>query len=305
MDGKQRGVHIQAGSEPSGCAAGYWVSAYGPAGESPPSNTVTAETAPPSARVQVTFKSLLVSKKIAGYRIDLHANQYKRTSNSMTITSTVPIDLDGIPFGGQMPNNVITVPLEKDEALQIGLKAGYCQVSTILSPQKGWDSFEKESFQLRAPKSSYGTCGVQIDVSTIESLKAGQISDREADVYFYGAFLMGKDVYVRLGSGGPDDLWANQIQLQSYWVKPAGSTKGKAEERISPVRIVESWWSPGRDRTTIRANSLTIAKDVNGDDVDVIPDPQAAVLRVEVVPLNFTDPNVKNNKIDTVPTMNR
>lgn len=272
--GKQyQGLNIPARSEPVGCAARYQVSAFGPAGESAPSNEVTVNTASAVSRVKVTFKNLTLSR-LTTTEVYLQANEYKRWSKTMVIPSGTS-DLSALYFDDRKGNNTLTVNLGPGETLQVSVQAGACQIGL-----RSVDTTKSATYTLE--QGGADKCSATVEVDTLGPLPAGQVARPQADVGIMHPYLIGKDVYIRLDSLGPDVLASNRVELTSYWLTP-----GVADKPLTSKQTLTRWWSPAAATTMeVRVGST--------DDVGQL-DPKTVPLYIEVKPLDFDDPYQANN----------
>jgi len=275
LDKQYQGIHIPATTEPVGCVARYQVSAFGRAGESDPSNELVLDTAPAVSRVKVTFKDLKLSQQ-ATSRIDLQANQYRSNSENMAIRANAVLELDQVPFYGKKPNNALTVSLDQGETLQVSLLAGFCK----LEPSKPLDPTRSDTYQLHF-QGQQGECWGTVEVGALEAVSAGQVARPQADIGILHPYLVGKDVYVRLDSLGPDSLATNQVEVKSYWLTPDIQDKP-----LSPVQTITRWWPALADTMEVKVGSVSDVKQ---------EDPKKVPLYVQVTPLDFDDPYESNN----------
>ena len=271
--GKQyQGLNIPAKSEPVGCAARYQVSAFGPAGESAPSNEVTVSTASAISRVKVTFKDLTLSRLTLA-EVYLQANEYKRWTKQAVIPSGTS-DLSAWYFDDRKGNNTLTVSLGEGETLQVSVQVGACQ----LGP-KPVDATKSGVYTLE--QAGADKCSATIEVGTLDALPAGQVARPQADVGVVHPYLVGKDVFVRLDSLGPDALPSNRVELTSYWLTP-----GAPDKPLTPKQTVTRWWSPAAANMEVKVGNI--------DDLGQ-QDPKTVPLYIGVQPLDFDDPYQGNN----------
>jgi hypothetical protein len=275
-----RGFVIPPKTEPVGCAVRYEVSAYGTPGESATAKLET-QTAATVARVQVTFKDLTASGAMTD-TIYVYANEYSRSSDkAVSIPAGTRWDLAPIPFGGKQPNNALTVNLDEGEDLTIKLWARSC-APQITVPAQGWKGY-RQTHPI-ASQAGGETCQATVEVNGLDPLPVGQFVKPQADIRFmYDPFLIGKDVYFHLNNYGPGGLPANKIELKSYWVDPS------TRQAVDPVQTTTWWPALGQD-VKLKVSSLK-----NRSAADLTRDK----FYVEVIPLDFDDPNPGNNSWGT------
>ena len=289
-----QGKELPAWTEPSGCAARYQVSAFGPAGESPPSKPLDVPASAPIARVRVTFKELTIKKALAlgtmGH-IFLQANHHLLVSEDLVLQGQ-PYRLDGVFLDGKKPNNGLIVNLGQGDSLQLdfavnppGIAIGgpICEGRDFfLSPPPGNDWGQRAgTYTLQTQNKD---CEVTVEIGKLDVLPAGQPARPQADLecpsFDHAVSVIGKDVYVRLFNNGPDPLTANQVRLTSFWIDPAGP-------------------QPVGEQTIDRSVSIAM-RDNQLLKVGTVPSkfaqlPQLPEFRVTVTPVDFDDPDVKNN----------
>ena len=280
-------------SEPVGCDAEYRVSAYGRAGESAPSNVVSAETASSVAIVKVSFNTVKTPKEHSS-SVTLLANDYYRVSSQMYMTPT--FQLNELPFDGMTGNNVIAVQLNKDDSLTLRVKltewdfsdrenpveTDTCDIEhTIPPPTDGWEGFQEKDtlWSGKVPD-----CKAEITLNGRGTVKAGKEIRPEADVQIVALTSVGRDIYVVLKNGGPDPLPSNQIKLQLKY----GDEKGKPPYAI--LAPITRWWPPDSDNTMVKLFTFPASEDLGAM-------LKGKFFTVEVTPVDFIDPDNSNNKL--------
>jgi hypothetical protein len=288
------GFLIEPINEPVGCDAEYWVSAYGRAGESAPSNVVSAKTTSSVAIVTVSFNELKTDNPQSS-SVTLLANEYYRVSSQMYMPS--PFQLSQLPFDGMTGNNVIPVQLREDDSLTLGLKLTEwdftvdpptqkvtCDIEKTISPAKdGWEGLKATAVTLDSGK--VPDCSVKVELNGRGPVKAGKEIRPEADVMVADLQAIGGDIYVRLHNNGPDRLPSNQVKLKLK----LGKEKGKPN--INEPAITR-WWPPDKSQTMVKLYTIPASE----DPVKLLKE---LFFTVEVAPVDFTDPDTSNNaKVD-------
>ena len=224
-------------SEPVGCDAEYRVSAYGRAGESAPSNAVSAKTASSVAVVQVSFDELKGLKKQSS-SVHLVANEHRRRSEKTFMSGTRK--LNDIPFNGTTGDNVIPVHLNKGDSLQLLVMlfdesdptnpTRSCEVMHTISPKDGWEGVKNMPVTLDSGDLKGCTAEITLNGRAVE---AGEEIRPVADVSPEKIVSVGRDIYVQLYNDGPNDLPSNQIKLRAAMGKKGGGRMSLC--RPSPV----------------------------------------------------------------------
>jgi LysM repeat protein len=290
----QKGKMIPAWTEPSGCAVRYQVSAYGPAGESKPSDPLDVLASAPIARVRVTFETLTIKKKLAPGTsgvVVLQANQYLLKSLKAFALQSQTHFLDQVFLEGKTKNNVLSVNLGGGDSLQLDFAVASLAGDLIC---------EGEAFSLSSPPNNdWGQyagkytlhttnkdCQVSVKIDKEAVLPAGQVVRPQADLFPSAVGVIGQDVYVFMDNLGPDPLTANQVKLTSYWIDPAGPQPVGEQTIVRSVRI-----------------------EVGGDQllqVGTIPQrfaqlKQLPEFRLKITPVDFDDPDMGNNAWEKEP----
>jgi LysM repeat protein len=287
----EQGKVVPAWTVPSGCAARYQVSAFGPAGESPPSKPLdVVPVSVPIARVQVTFKKLTFKQppKVASGVIVLRANQYFLYSSSLALQSTT-YDLDKVALNKKQPNNMLPVNLGGGDSLQLAFDVVDMSGNPIC---KGQLLLPKPANNDWGPLAGSYTlkdsnCEVAVEIGKPAVLPAGQAARPRADVTSSHIYAIGKDVYMNIFNYGPDDLTANQVKLTTYWIDP--TTK-----------------QPVNKQTILRWVSMATGG-YQWVQMDSIP-PSFVSLKplpkfhVELTPVDFDDPYSGNNAWEGSPS---
>jgi LysM repeat protein len=269
-----QGRVVPAWTVPSGCAARYQVSAFGPAGESPPSKPLDVPASAPIAKVQVTFKTLTIVKALAPGttgKITLRANQYSPSSPSLVLQS-MTYNLDKVILDGKQPNNVLPVNLGGGDSLQLGFDvAGICKGQSIIQPPAGNDWGKLAGTYTVQDKD----CTLTVEIGKLGVLPAGQVARPRADLKLSSINVIGKDVYVYLANSGPDELAANQVQLTSYEIDPVTKQQVNKQTALRWVTLTTSGYYSMK---LVHVGSLPLNY-------------------IKVTPVNFDDPNTGNNTL--------
>jgi LysM repeat protein len=288
-DPRWQWMQVPAWTVPSGCAARYQVSAFGLAGESPPSDPLDVPASAPLARVPVTFMKLTIDqKKLAQQpkgRISLYANSYFVASGELVLQSQY--DLSTQFLDGKRPNNTLTLDLGEGDSLQLGFATPVCRgVDFFLPPppDNDWKKYEKKTYTLESQDKA---CQVTVEIGKPAELPAGQAARLQADLGYPSGIkpdeikeyirLVGQDVYIILFNFGPDPLAANKVKLESYWIDPADPKK-----RIDEQAIERSVNISGLEIQHIKVGTVPNLK-------------QLPEFVVTITPLDFDDPDTKNN----------
>lgn len=277
-------------SEPVGCDAEYRVSAYGRAGESAPSNIVSAKTASSVAIVSVSFSELRTPKP-QSRSVRLSANEYSRVSGQMYMPGI--LQLNELPFADMTGNNVIAVHLNEDDSIQLGVtltkwdrsvpkkpvEETTCDIGkTIMPPNDGWEGVKNMPVTLDS--GAKPTCSVEIELNGRGAVKAGNEIRPEADVRIVALASVGRDIYVVLLNKGPDLLPSNQIKLRAEWAK-----KGEPDILLPDFT---RWWPPDMLVAKVKLLSIPASEDL----ATALKDSR---LTVKVTPVDFTGPDHSNN----------
>jgi LysM repeat protein len=186
---KRRGV-FSLEIEPQGCTCKYQLSAFGPLGESKPSDTPKERCQTQSAdqSIEVTFKTLRIADSIikgpvAG-EIYLFANGLYRKSNNLILEPKL-YSLKNIPLNGRLENNSIIVRLGKQDGLQLSFAV--TSLCTGLDRQIYPSDFTKSQSwedidQSTSIKSADGSCVVEIHLGDAGS-KPGSVVAKDPTVY--------------------------------------------------------------------------------------------------------------------------
>jgi len=298
QDATEQGKVVPAWTAPSGCAARYQVSAFGPAGESAPSAPLDVPASLATTRLPVTFQRLAFTKPLPPAttgQIRLSVNPYLLSSPPIALQNPA-YDLDKMALNDKMPNNAMPVNLGAGDSLQFGYEI--VNLSTGTSMCKGQATFPapagndwgKLSGTTHLLKDS--NCELTVGIGKPDVLSVGQTARPQADLgYPPGPTplkAIGKDVYATFLNWGPDDLSNNRIELTSYWVDPVS---GLPVNKQTAVR----WLSLPHGKGAVvwlKANTIPPAF------VNLKPLPK---LHCIFKPVDFDDPNSANNELETAP----
>jgi hypothetical protein len=224
-----KGRIVPAWTVPSGCAARYQVSAFGPAGESAPSAPLDIPAAAPLARLPVTFDTLTLSGLPpwgAWWRIRLSANQYLLKSDIVHFHNNAPKNLAALLLNDKMPNNELMVGLGEGDALQLRIDmvnpwthvTVYSELITFPPPQDNDWGIHAGTVHVN-PIPAYD---LTVDLGQAQTVAVGEATRPQAELqYLWTPFdVVGTDVYARLYNEGPDGLVGNTAQVTTYWIDP-------------------------------------------------------------------------------------
>jgi LysM repeat protein len=288
----EQGKVVPAWTVSAGCAARYQVSAFGPAGESPPSKPLdVVPVSAPITKVQVTFKTLTIKKALApgatGW-ISLRANQYFLVSVPLVLQSAY--NLDKVTLNQKQPNNVLPVNLGGGDSLLLGfdvLDQGtvtyICKGQFILLPPAGNDWGKLAGTHAVQDKD----CVLTVEIGKPGVLPAGQAARPRADVTFSNIYVIGGDVYISILNLGPDDLVANQVKLTSYWIDP------KTAQPVNKQTTLRWVSMPAGHYQWIQMGSIPPSF------VSLKPLPK---FHFEVTAVDFDDPHNDNNALEGSPS---
>ncbi len=286
----QKGRIVPPGSEPAGCTARYQVSAFGPAGVSPPSEAL--EVPPPKlqgAKVVVRFKQVKVLPQMPASQVgqvDLQANEQMVRSQPLMLESVAiaplspVLDLSRQYLDGMQPNNEFVLFLGASDSLQLGFNVRVaddtCIAQQFVSPPAGQTWAELPDQQLTL-QSADGKCEAEVRVGQSSSALSAEEPPRpKADIWTRDIFYQGRDVYMTLYNLGPDKLPDNLINVHAAWVRHAETGHGEPLESFSG--FVK--WPPNEDRFALKVGSR--------DDVDRTWGAAAtARFSVDVKPFDF------------------
>jgi hypothetical protein len=159
-------------TEPVGCSCTFQVSAYGPEGESKPSEPQKEKcyTESPSDSLEVTFSDLTIEKSkinnptgAAASEIYIFANEYSRRSARMLLEGK-KYSLEDIPLDGQEENNSVIVGMAPDDSLKLGFYiSDICQSKDLVIKKSGqtWQGFD----QGHTIESPGGFCKVTVNIT--------------------------------------------------------------------------------------------------------------------------------------------
>jgi len=226
-------------TEPMGCIYRYQVSAFGRAGESPPSNPVSGGTESAYAIAAVTFQELKINDMPSGpsgVELRVYANNLRRTSDVYWVKEA-SYALNAWNLDGRRPNNSMGLSVGEKEFLTVGFSVsgvdpqGYvaqdsvCKGATILPPVAGW----KQMPWTVTIKSPDGACELTVELSgqKPQAGTGGAIVHPGADITITKVERIGNKVFAYIENKGPDDLPNNRIGFAVSWYKnlPNGYTE--------------------------------------------------------------------------------
>jgi hypothetical protein len=290
----EQGKVTPAWTVPAGCAARYQVSAFGPAGESPPSKPLdVVPVSAPITKVPVTFKKLTF-KKAPGItaQIVLAANQHLLLAPSLALQSTT-YDLDKVALNWKQPNNVLPVSLGGGNSLQLGFEvygaASLCKGQSIIQSPAGNDWGPLAGTYTVQDKD----CTLTVEIGKPGVLPAGQVVRPRADLappppaagLVFPA--IGKDIYAIIFNNGTDDLTANQVKLTSYWIDPKSNQPVNKQIALRWVNI------------SVYGDQLVRVDSIPPGFVSLKPLPK---FHLEITAVDFDDPNTSNNVWEASPS---
>ena len=262
-----KGRIMPAGSEPAGCAASYQVSAFGPAGVSPPSQTLeVAAAVQPAANVAVAFDKFGVNGVLSGsgtVQVAFQANdQLVKSANVMLPSMSAQpgdqiLEMSRQFLDGRAPNNQVVLGLVAGDSLQIGFIAqvgdSSCTAQQIVSlkPGETWAQYEGRDVTL---KSSDGKCEAQVRIGQSSQPLSADESKPNADIGVMDIVFVGEGAYAVLKNVGPDPLPHHHLQVVARWRlrrEVAGSSLGElVDERLESTQTV--LWPANADQLVLK-----------------------------------------------------
>ncbi len=252
-------------------------------------------TPAPATRLTATFKDLSANKPTTG-AIRLFANEVSRTSNPMLV-GAAPYRLDDVFLSGMMPNNSLSVNVAGNESLQLGFNiSNLCQSDAVIvkPPAEGWQQFDR----IYPVQSKDGTCKATVQVKSSGAPLAQEAVPGRArvDVIVEDVERVGKGYVLKLtataenvpSSGYLKPLNVRQKVLWGGMLRPTGGawqpapSGGGREEHIREYDLHEGHY--------FRSGSFWLSIELGGHD-KVGDEP----LSVNIIPLDFDDPNLTNN----------
>lgn len=254
-----QGKFVPAWTVPSGCAARYQVSAFGPAGESAPSEPLDIPATAPLVNLPVTFENLTISGIPGGAfrRVVLTANQYHLQSLSVYYANGVAKDLSNLVFNGKVPNNALDVPLGPGDALQLHLEV--VDPATMLSihtehltfpPPPGNDWGPQVGTHHLDATAAYD---LAVAIGAPTTLAIGETARPKANLAYVPIVpvgVSGLDIYVRMYNAGPDDLFGTKVQVTTWWIDPITTLP------VNTQTFVRTFTAHGYDEWVFKADSV-------------------------------------------------
>ncbi|MFZ5820051.1 MAG: LysM peptidoglycan-binding domain-containing protein [Chloroflexota bacterium] len=238
-------------TEPIGCAYRYQVSAFGRAGESPPSNAVSGDTQSAYAIAAVTFQELKINDMPSGpggVELRVYANNLRRASDVYWVKEA-SYALNAWSLDGRRPNNSMGMSVGEKEFLTVGFSVsgvdsqGYvaqdsvCKGAAILPPVGGW----KQMPWTVTIKSPDGACELTVELSGQKPQvgTGGAIVHPGADITITKVERIGNKVFAYIENKGPDDLPNNRIGFGVAWYEnlPDGLTQLTALEAPDSIWV--------------------------------------------------------------------
>jgi len=244
---------VKLKSEPVGCVYRYQVSAFGRAGESAPSNSLTGETQSSYGIAGIRFDSITFNglPDNTAAQLQLFVNQHQRTSAAYLLDPGSYALADWV-IGSRRPNHALSLPLGEKEFLTIGFSVGevddqgvvspasICRGAVILPPLSIWNQPDWST----TITSSDGTCQVAVSLDSQPPLPApsGGIVLPQADIKFGKIAHFGNQVFAYLINSGPDDLPNNSLILTYHAANLCPDTQLSRIDfnEVRPIRIQSS-----------------------------------------------------------------
>jgi LysM repeat protein len=266
---------LRSGSEPAGCDASYQVSAYGPAGVSPPSQALDVPAAgPPPGNLAVAFKKFGVKGALSGsdvVQVAFQVNDQLVKSANVVLPSMAAqpgsqvLDMSRQFLDGRAPNNRVVIGLKGDDSLQIGFVARVgdktCSAQQILSlkPGETWAQFQDQDLTLQ---SADGLCEAEVRLGqSSQPLTAEE--KPYAEITVVNIIFTGEGAYAIIRHHGNDSLSGYHIKIVTKWVLKQEPTLEVVGEQIESTQTV-SWPSNSNELVLKVAEAGSPRRLING-----------------------------------------
>jgi LysM repeat protein len=299
VDVADQGMAIPSGAVPAGCAARYQVSAFGPAGESDPSQPLDVPATAPAADVSVAFEELKVkglSQQMDVGRVALQANQYILESEKLVLQDLLMPQQ--IFLNDRLPNNRLTVGLAEGESLQLGflvqVGGGSCAGQAVIPPpESGWGKYQGR----HVLESKDGNCQMAADVNgeppvPFDDGRGGG----GVDISLKELYQEGDEIYVVLQNDSPFPIPREEFRTKKVcsWeeIGQEGLTFSRPCRGILEAERVDTWYPPDAEKIKYRVDVSYL---LNHTPMFDGQKPMNNVLLLEVELVNSTDPTPNDN----------